>query len=143
MTTNYSYELDESLWLEKDIASCNEWRETKETQWADPESSLKKKHPEEAEFRQWLDKQCAETQEAALKVRSCPEVFFDITIGGAPAGRITMKLRADIVPDTARNFGQLCTGEVGFGYKDCNFHRVIPGFMCQGELRQLWKVATS
>lgn len=61
-----------------------------------------------------------------------PVVFFDMTIGGAPAGRIEMTLRADVVPKTAENFRQLCTGEKGFGYKGCPFHRVIPEFMCQG-----------
>ncbi len=68
-----------------------------------------------------------------------PRVFFDISIGGAPAGRVTFELFADVVPKTADNFRALCTGERGVGqsgkplhFKGSGFHRIIPDFMCQG-----------
>ena len=64
------------------------------------------------------------------KRRRNPKVFFDITIGGAPTGRIVMELRADLARKTAENFRSLCTGEKHF--KDTWVHKVIPDFMCQG-----------
>lgn len=67
------------------------------------------------------------------------KVFFDIDIGGEDAGRVTFDLEDEIVPKTAENFRALCTGEIGDTpsgvprhFKGTIFHRIIPGFMCQG-----------
>ncbi|KAF8328483.1 cyclophilin-like domain-containing protein [Amanita rubescens] len=65
-----------------------------------------------------------------------PIVFMDIQIGETPAGRLKMELFSEIVPKTAENFRQLCTGEYRvnarpMGYKGATFHSV-PNFMCQG-----------
>merc|ERR1719446_1540609 len=72
-----------------------------------------------------------------------PRVYFDITLEeqgfGTPAGRIEFELFEDVVPKTAENFRALCTGEKGknennkaMTYAGSVFHRIIPGFMCQG-----------
>mmetsp|Transcript_32446 Transcript_32446/g.70864 ORF Transcript_32446/g.70864 Transcript_32446/m.70864 type:complete len:189 (-) Transcript_32446:264-830(-) len=66
-----------------------------------------------------------------------PVVFFDVTIGGIPAGRLQIELFADLCPKTAENFRQFCTGEyrkqgIPVGYKNATFHRVIKDFMIQG-----------
>jgi len=59
-------------------------------------------------------------------------VFFDITIGGQEAGRITFQLFDNDVPKTAANFRELCKRPKGEGFRESGFHRIIPDFMCQG-----------
>jgi peptidylprolyl isomerase len=82
----------------------------------------------------------AENPKAQLQSNpSNPVVYFDMDIGGKGGGMVVMELFADTVPRTAENFRALCTGEKGRGscgkrlhFKGSTFHRVIPGFMCQG-----------
>ncbi|KAL6623067.1 hypothetical protein ACP70R_032946 [Stipagrostis hirtigluma subsp. patula] len=67
-----------------------------------------------------------------------PKVFLDIAIGSERVGRVVIELYADKLPKTAENFRLLCTGERAgrsgrkLHYKGAPFHRVVPGFMCQG-----------
>jgi len=68
-----------------------------------------------------------------------PVVFLDISIGERIAGRLNIELRADLVPKTAENFRQLCTGEGGLypdgktrrHLKGTGFHRVVKDTLCQ------------
>lgn len=44
---------------------------------------------------------------------SNPRVYFEIEIGGKEVGTIVFELFQNVVPRTAENFRQLCTGEQG------------------------------
>ena len=65
---------------------------------------------------------------------TCNWVSYDVSLCKNPIfyNWSFLQLRGDVVPKTAENFRALCTGEKGFGYKGSSFHRIIPGFMCQG-----------
>merc|ERR1712187_658016 len=67
-------------------------------------------------------------------------VYMEVEISNVNIGRMIFKLYNTIVPKTAENFRCLCNGERGTGlitkmplhFQGAKFHRVIPGFMCQG-----------
>merc|ERR1712039_68393 len=69
-----------------------------------------------------------------------PKIFFQIEIRGrltgklVASGRLEFELFAKQLPKTAENVRCLCTGEKGksLHYKDCRFHRIIPGLYAQG-----------
>ena len=70
---------------------------------------------------------------AASGPRVTDHVYFDMKIGDEKVGRIVFGLFGATTPKTAANFKSLATHEKGFGYRDSIFHRIIPGFMAQGE----------
>ncbi|KAL3897524.1 MAG: hypothetical protein SGCHY_003359 [Lobulomycetales sp.] len=55
--------------------------------------------------------------------------FLDVSIDGEPRGRLVFQLYSEELPNTCKNFYEL-VGEQK--YCDSPFHRIIPGFMCQG-----------
>ena len=63
-------------------------------------------------------------------------MFFDVSeVNGSTKkliGKIVMSLNDDVVPETAKNFRELCKRPEGSGYLMSTFHRIIPGFMIQG-----------
>lgn len=55
---------------------------------------------------------------------------YSVPTAGEPLGRVTFELFKDVVPRTAENFRQLCTGEYKVngkaqGYKGSRFHRIV------------------
>jgi len=74
----------------------------------------------------------------------CPDRAVYLDVGfmdkNEKLGRIVIRLYESVVPKTAENFRQLCTGEAGAAkssgkplhYKGTIFHRVINSFMLQG-----------
>lgn len=67
-------------------------------------------------------------------------VYLDVSVGRSE-GRIVIRLFDEYTPKTAANFRSLCIGDRGMcrsnssiqlSFKNCPFHRVIKGFMCQG-----------
>merc|ERR1711976_10283 len=67
-----------------------------------------------------------------------PLVYLDVAINKGKPRRITIELRADLVPKTCENFRSLCTGERGAGklgfplyYRGCSFHRIVENFFIQ------------
>lgn len=59
-------------------------------------------------------------------------VFFDVSSGDQPLGKIVMGLFGKNQPKTVENFVGLSTHKNAFGYKNTIFHRVIKNFVLQG-----------
>lgn len=73
--------------------------------------------------------------EAAKDPQVTEKVFFDVTLGGKPLGRMVIGLFGDVCPKTVKNFVELAVGtgeNKSMHYRGSSFHRVIKNFMIQG-----------
>ncbi|KAJ1282955.1 hypothetical protein BS78_03G090600 [Paspalum vaginatum] len=74
----------------------------------------------------------AESAPATLCVAELPvtaKAFLDVSIGGEPAGRITVGVFGDAAPAGASRFLSLVTG---VGYRRKEFVRIVPGYVQHG-----------
>ena len=55
-------------------------------------------------------------------VATTARAFMDVSIDGAPAGRLEFDLFGDVAPRTVENFRCLCTGERGVGEQGKPLH---------------------
>ncbi|PNH03852.1 Peptidyl-prolyl cis-trans isomerase H, partial [Tetrabaena socialis] len=70
-----------------------------------------------------------------------PSVFFDVTIDGEPAGRITIELFGDVEAGASR-FAQLAAGQQGVDYRLSKFNGVLPTYIRNAGLNKLSYSAT-
>jgi cyclophilin family peptidyl-prolyl cis-trans isomerase len=134
---SWSEEAKERFFGAKNEEALKKWAGGQRDQYKDQESekgkTLREKYATEADLEAFITEMYKKKWDALIgKASKCPRVFFDIKIGDEDAGRIVMTLRGDVVPKTVENFRQLCLGHEVGGFKGSKFHRVIPGFMCQG-----------
>lgn len=116
-------------WLKKYAGATLDEENTNET--TEEESSETKSTCEDGASKRAAQSD-TESEPKSKKPKINPQVYMDIKVGKNLLGRLIFQLRSDIVPKTAENFRCLCTHEKGYGYQGSTFHRIIPGFMCQG-----------
>ena len=59
-----------ALWLEKDEAACQAWRQTKSTKWDEGDAKLKDTYPTREELDAYLDKTCTGSRDKSLWKRT-------------------------------------------------------------------------
>lgn len=63
------------------------------------------------------------------------KAFLDVSIDGAPAGRIVIGLYGDTAPAGAARFGNLVSGAAGISYRRKEFIKIMPNYVQHGGVR--------
>lgn len=60
----------EALWLEKDEAACQKWKEAKVSQWEGGDAKLKESYPTREDLDKWVDATCKNSKDKSLWKRT-------------------------------------------------------------------------
>jgi hypothetical protein len=58
--------------------------------------------------------------------------WMDIQVENSPTVRVEFSLFGEIAPETSRNFRDLCSNKLDFGYRNSDIFRIIERFSVQG-----------
>lgn len=92
-----------------------------------PQTNQPKNIYQENNILQTIIQQQLSPQIARNPAKMCPLYYFNIDVNGTHLGRIVIEVRSDVAPKMAKNFGLLCTGETGIGYKGCQIFQCWEG----------------
>ncbi|XP_043280475.1 peptidyl-prolyl cis-trans isomerase-like [Venturia canescens] len=69
-----------------------------------------------------------------IEDRTRPICYFEIVIAVnyRKLGNLIFQLFDNVVPKTCQNFISFCRGFNGLSYQGTPFHRIVPGYWCQG-----------
>ncbi|KAI4335825.1 hypothetical protein L6164_014434 [Bauhinia variegata] len=125
LTTNDSVQPEETSATAKSDQSEENLTSTDNDQPEETSVTTKSDEPEEN----------STTNVGCSERKPTQQVFFDISIDGEPAGRITIGLFRNDIPAAVDRFTKLVSGAAGISYRRKEFVKIMPNYVQHGGIR--------